>query len=252
MGAAASPGNPHPSARSRPAPHRIRLDLLDGFELSRNGEVLRLPRGAQRLLAFSALQDRSPLRMHVAGVLWPDSSELRSRANLRSALWRLRRVEPRLMAVTRSHLSLSTDLVVDYRESLNAARRLLESDADAPGVDSLEALLAGDLLPDWDEEWLQVQREHLRQLRLHALERMCEQLIAAGRFGRAVEAGLLAVTGDPLRETAHRVLIRAYAAEGNRSEAVRQYRRYRRLLRDELGVEPAQETRALVPNVRAR
>lgn len=250
MGAAAFARYLQPLSRPRSASHRIRLNLLDGFELIRNGEVLRPPRGAQRLLAFSALQDRPPLRLQVAGVLWPDSAELRSQANLRSALWRLRRVGPHLMVVTPTHLRLSSGVVVDYRESLDAARQLLESDADIPGVEGLEALLAGDLLPDWDEEWLQVKREHLRQLRLHALERLCERLIVARRFGRAVEAGQLAVTGDPLRETAHRALISAYAAEGNRNEAIRQYRRYRRLLRDELGVEPAPETRALVPNIR--
>ncbi|HSL67563.1 MAG TPA: bacterial transcriptional activator domain-containing protein, partial [Actinomycetota bacterium] len=85
-----------------------------------------------------------------------------------------------------------------------------------------------------------------RQLRLHALERLCEQLAAAGRFGVAVEAGLQAIAGDPLRESAHRALIKAHLAEGNVADATRQFRIYRRLARDELGVEPSSQAKDLV------
>jgi DNA-binding SARP family transcriptional activator len=49
-----------------------------------------------------------------------------------------------------------------------------------------------------------------------------------------------------LRETAHRTLIEAHLAEGNWSEARRQFRRCERLLKEELGVEPAASMRRLV------
>jgi DNA-binding SARP family transcriptional activator len=84
-----------------------------------------------------------------------------------------------------------------------------------------------------------LERERFRQLRLHALERLCDRLTAQGRFAEATEAGLAAVAGEPLRESAHRALIRAYLAEGNPGEAVGQYERLRALLRDELGVSPS-------------
>ena len=58
-------------------------------------------------------------------------------------------------------------------------------------------------------------------------------------FGSAVQAGLAAVAGEPLRESAHRILIEAYLAEGNVAEAIRQYASYRHTLYDELGVEPS-------------
>lgn len=51
---------------------------------------------------------------------------------------------------------------------------------------------------------------------------------------------------EPLRETAHRTLIEAHLAEGNWSEARRQFRECRRLLREELGVEPSESTRRLI------
>jgi Bacterial transcriptional activator domain len=71
-------------------------------------------------------------------------------------------------------------------------------------------------------------------------------LTGAGRFGAAVQAGLAAVAGEPLRESAHRTLIRAHLAEGNPGEAVRQYHLYRRLLADELAIEPSPAIRGLV------
>jgi DNA-binding SARP family transcriptional activator len=99
--------------------------------------------------------------------------------------------------------------------------------------------LSGELLPDWYEDWVLIEREHFRQLRLHALERLCVELTAAGRFAEATEAGLAAVQGEPLRESAHRVLISAYLAEGNPGEAVRQHAFFSRILKQQLGLEPS-------------
>jgi Bacterial transcriptional activator domain. len=50
---------------------------------------------------------------------------------------------------------------------------------------------------------------------------------------------LAAVSGEPLRESAHRQLIEVHLAEGNRVEALRQYEAYRQLMRDELGLGPS-------------
>jgi DNA-binding SARP family transcriptional activator len=61
-----------------------------------------------------------------------------------------------------------------------------------------------------------------------------------------VQAGLAAVAGEPLRESAHRSLIQVHLAAGNPGEAVRQYRVYRRLLADELALEPSAAIRGMV------
>ena len=91
-----------------------------------------------------------------------------------------------------------------------------------------------------------MERERFRQLRLHALESLSEQLTAMGRLGQAVEAALAAVASEPLRESAHRVLIKAYLAEGNRGEALLHFRGFRDLLSHELGVEPSPRMAELV------
>ncbi len=101
------------------------------------------------------------------------------------------------------------------------------------------ALLEEDLLPGWDEEWLIVERERMRQLRIHALEALSIRLREQSRFGEAIDAALSAVAAEPLRESAQIALIEAYLAEGNVSEAARQKDAYRVLLDVELGLEPS-------------
>jgi DNA-binding SARP family transcriptional activator len=82
------------------------------------------------------------------------------------------------------------------------------------------------------------------------LESLCERLVEARRFDPAVQAGLAAVAADPLRESAHRVLIAAYLAEGNPGPALRQFESFRRLLEDEVGLEPSAPMRALALSLR--
>jgi DNA-binding SARP family transcriptional activator len=98
-----------------------------------------------------------------------------------------------------------------------------------------------DLLPGWYDDWVIFERERIRQRLLHALEALSRRLVAEGRCADAVEAAISAVSADPLRESANRVLIEAHLAEGNVVEARRVYERYRDTVRGELGVEPGEQ-----------
>jgi DNA-binding SARP family transcriptional activator len=136
-------------------------------------------------------------------------------------------------------LSLRADVDVDVRHLQAIASAVLDGTLRAPDRSTLRELAGDDLLVGWYEDWVLLERERLRQLRLHALEMLSAQLLAAGDASAAVEAGLETVAVEPLRESAHRAVIRAYLAEGNRAEALRQLARLRHLLRGELGVEPS-------------
>ena len=94
-----------------------------------------------------------------------------------------------------------------------------------------------------------IEREQFRQLRLRALDAFCRRLTVAGRTGDALDAGLAALAGDALRESAHRALVCVHLAEGNVGEAIRQYRLCRRLLREQLGVAPSEQMEALLRSV---
>jgi DNA-binding SARP family transcriptional activator len=73
---------------------------------------------------------------------------------------------------------------------------------------------------------------------LHALEALAARLTEERRFGEAAASALASIRAEPLRESARGALIRVHLAEGNQSEAVREFDRYRTLLRQELGLEP--------------
>jgi DNA-binding SARP family transcriptional activator len=222
-----------------------RLVLLDGFDLRLDGQQALIPMGAQRLLAFLSLHERPLLRTYVAGALWTDSSERHAGASLRTALWQLGRLGRHLVEASKSHLRLSVSVAVDLREVMATAWRLVRPVVpEGGGIDA--AIFSHDLLPDWYEDWVVLERERFRQLRLHALEALCRWLSLVGRHADAVQAGLVAVSGEPLRETAHRTLIEAHLAEGNLVEARRQYEWFRRLLIQELGAEPSDGLARLV------
>jgi DNA-binding SARP family transcriptional activator len=226
-----------------------RLRLLDGFDLRTGGQSLSLPMTVQRLLVFLALSDRPVLRSQVAGTLWLDVTEERATASLRSALWRLRRPGHALVEATQSHLRLASGVAVDYREAVGNASALLDEGRGPAVLDSDPGYLSRELLPGWSEDWVVVERERFRQLRLHALEARCSRLAGLARFAQAVQAGLAAVACEPLRESAHRLLISVHLAEGNRAEALRQYHSYCRLLREEMDLLPSAEIEALVTDL---
>lgn len=224
----------------------VQLDLLSGFRVVHRGTSIGLPLGAQRVLAYLALHDRPVLRASLAGTLWSDTTERRAGASLRSALWRLNQEGLRLVTATVTSLGLAEHVGVDIRRVEELAQGVLDRTVRCEDIRRPTSALRGDFLPDWSDDWVIIERERFRQLRLHALESLCEQLTAAGRFGQAVDAGLAAVAGEPLRESAHRAVIRAYLAEGNRGEALRQYELYRRLAQAELSVAPSPRIRALI------
>jgi DNA-binding SARP family transcriptional activator len=225
---------------------QVLLTMLGGFDLRSHGERIVLPPSAERVVAYLAIHQGPASRLNVAGTLWIDVPEDRAMANLRSALWRIRRPGVTIVESVGERLSLAGYVEVDFRELTSAARRLLDG---AAGTDSaqLERLAtSSDLLGDWYEDWVLLEREHFRQLRLQALERLALELADHGQFGRAAETALAAVASEPLRESAHRALISVHLAQGNRGEAIRQYCIYMRLMLEELDLEPSRQMDELI------
>lgn len=226
----------------------VDLTLLQGFRLESDGCQVELPLGSQRLVAFLAVHRRPVQRLYVAGSLWIDCGEERANASLRTALWRLRRLGFALVEATRNQLSLAPSVTVDlYQSELLAKEALRHEESSLRQHDRL--LVDGDLLSDWYDDWVMLERERHRQLRLLALEMLCEDLAAAGSYALAIEAGLACVAAEPLRESAHRVLIDAHRGQGNLGEAVRQYELYRRLVGAQLGLAPSPAMQRLVESL---
>ena len=225
---------------------KFNLRLLDCFSLTCEGRQIAVPRSAQRLLAFLALHPHPLRRAHVAGSLWLDSPEERAYASLRSALWRLQAAGADVIEVRDAQLGLAPCVRVDLREAACLSRTLLDGRAvDLQAVVDW-ATLTGELLPDWDEDWVIVEREHHRQMSLGAMEALSERYLTAGTLPQALEIALAVFAREPLRETAHRLMIRVHLADGNSFEAIRQYHLYERLALARIGIPPSAQMRALV------
>ena len=216
--------------------------LLGGFELIYTGRRISLPLGAQRLLSFLAFQDEGAHRTVAAERLWPDASLCRAAANLRSALWRGKQVDD-VVIIDRigPRLRLSPSTTVDLRRLLNRARQALEAPDEWSSGDfeRLADTLRKELLPDWSDDWLMFERERWDQVRLHMLEDLAQRLCAKNQYLAGLQTALTAIDIDPIRETAHRIVIEIHIAEGNAASALRHYQRYRALLHRELGVTPS-------------
>jgi DNA-binding SARP family transcriptional activator len=226
------------------------LRVLGELQVAVGGWPVPVPLQAQRVLGCLAVTGPRLSRDVLAGRLWPDTTQVRAQANLRNALWRLRAVSRRLVRAGRNHVGLRDDVTIDLARSERLARAVLDEADDGRSalVVPLE-LFQRDLLPSWDEDWVVAERERVRQLRINALEALSRACAGRGRFARAVEAGLAAVSADPLRDSANAALIEAHLAQGNHSDALRHLAGYRSLLADELGLAPSSRIETMVAAV---
>jgi DNA-binding SARP family transcriptional activator len=223
------------------------LHLFGGPFVTCGRQRLEIPEGSKRLLAFVALHHRRIERRYAAGALWPNGDDVRAAGNLRSALWRLNLAGIRVLSADNHGLAICNDVSVDVDIITAWANRLIRGSASRDDLIIMPwGIDAFDLLPGWYDDWVLIEREHIRQRVLHALEALSHKLIQLRRGAEAVEAAMIAVSAEPLRESAQRVLIEAHLAEGNWVEGRRSFEVYRDLLARELGTTPGPELAALI------
>lgn len=231
-----------------PAPDpAIQLFLLDGFRLLHDGTTVSVPRGLQRIIALIGLRPGAT-RSHLAGLLWPDTSEERALSCLRTALWRLRQHGSCPVLTASDTVRLDPIVEVDVDNLTRIAARIRDG-ADPRQADGLLSTGRHDLLPGWYDDWVLVERERLRQLRLHTLEEIARAHLRAGQHGEALQAALEAMRAEPLRETPHRLIVEVHLAEGNAYEALHAFYVYRDLILRDLQLEPSSAMSDLLSHI---
>jgi DNA-binding SARP family transcriptional activator len=215
------------------------LCLVGGPYVICSGRRFNVPEGSKRLLAYVALQGGRVDRRRAAGTLWPSGADDRAAGNLRSALWRLKGAGIELLEADKTMLFLTPGTLTDIHELLNWAARAMEGTVTGADLRILHwNPEAADILPGWYDDWVICERERIRQRLLHGLEAVGRLLLVEQRPADAIEAAMDAVGIEPLRESAQQLLIEAHLAERNYGEAMRAYRAYAQLLREELGIAP--------------
>lgn len=227
------------------SPNSLQLRLFGGVEL-RSDRVPQAPppgRKVRALLAYLALSPDLPCpREKLMALLWSDRAEEQARASLRQALTELRHAlgEPSPLRTEQDAVSLdSSAIVVDAVELARLAK--------AGKLDEAAALYRGPLLDGHGvrdgafEDWLLVERTRLHNLAIDVLHRLAAS--QSGDAAIATTQRLLQL--DSAREETHRLLMRLYAAAGQRAQALRQYQLCRDALQRELQAKPDTETERL-------
>lgn len=241
--------------RSEPAAGSLAIELqvLGGFALRSGADPLRLTETTQWVIGLLAVRDQPLRRVHLAGVLWPEVTHERSIGSLRSAVWALNKLDAGLLAVDRRSLLLGPRVVVDLRRARLLAYRLIDGDFTSEDLGSAARdLLSRELLAGWYDDWALLVGEEWRQLRAHALESMAAALLVSSRPSDAVLAALEATGADPLRESAHLLVVEAYAAEGNHSRALSHFAEFRDLRAATVGAHPASSLTDIATQLRVQ
>jgi TolB-like protein len=238
---------------------KLHIALLGGLEIAGSEMTARasLTRKARALVAYLALRGgRGQSREKLAELLWGDSAEEQARANLRQALSSIRKALNGDGAV---HLVTDGDQISLAGANIDldvAEFELLVAEATPTALKRAAALYKGDLLDGFSlkedsfEGWVRAERERLRHLACDALTKLIAHCDEVDDTERCVETAARLLTLDPLREAAHRILMRAYVAQGRHASALKQFEACRDSLRRELGVEPEPETVALYRELR--
>jgi DNA-binding SARP family transcriptional activator len=243
----------------------LSLSLLGPFQVTLEGQPVTgfKSNKVRALLAYLAVEADQPHHREVlAGLLWPDWPERDALSNLRYALSNLRRVigdrtaQPPLLRITRDTLQFNTDS--DF--SLDIAV-LADSGKGLGGLSDLEkaislyrgSFLEGFSLPDAApfEEWALLTRERLARQMSSVLLRLSAGYEERGEYEKAQACARRQLELDPWDEVAHRQLMRTLALLGQRSAALAQYETCHRVLAEELGVEPDEETTRLYERISA-
>ncbi len=227
------------------SPNLLQIRLLGGFELrSGPGRDAAPPgRKIRALMACLALSPGKPWpREKLMALLWSDRGEEQARASLRQALAESRRALGEPSPLRTEHDAVSLDPAMIAVDAIEFERL-----AKAGRLDEAAALYRGPLLDGHGvrdgafEDWLSVERTRLHDLAVDVLDRF-----AASQSGdAAIETAQRLLQLDPVREETHRLLMRLYAAAGQRAQALRQYQQCRDTLQRELQEKPDIETERL-------
>lgn len=243
--------------------------LLGGFEVCLLGRsVSRWPSGRGRSVFKYLLAHRvRPVPRDVLmDLFWPDSSPEAARNSLNVALHGLRQALRQASELPLIHFDagayrLSAELPAwidtEAFEARVAAGRRLEStgrpEAATVAYAAALGLYRDDFMADDPyADWAVLAREHLRVLRLDTLDRLSRILFELGNDAASAEACRHLLTADRCWEAAHHRLMLIHARQGRRHLALRQYRACAEALEAELGIAPAESTRALAERIRGR
>ena len=255
----------HTAAIAEQAQPRLRVHALGALQVWVGDRLVEASAwGSARpreLLVYLLAHPEGRTKEQVGLAFWPDASAAQLRNNFHVTLHRLRKA----LGGTSWVVLVGDRYVVDaalveefdaaiFEREVTAARRALkrQQEGAASQLDHALSRYRGDLLDgepvaDWHMEL----REQLQRLYVESLMELGAQYRREDRHAKAAEVYRRVLARDELHEEALRALMRALGDSGERSQALRLYRRFADRLRTELQAEPTLETRRLSQELQA-
>jgi DNA-binding SARP family transcriptional activator len=230
----------------------IEVRVIGCFGLRVDGVRVDVSAVPARIVAYLAVHPVPVCRSTLASVLWPDVPRDRALGNLRSALWRLPGGSRAAVSEDGGSLRLAEDVRCDLGSALRGVRTSRRELSAEPELRDLLAWAWRDeLLAGWYDDWVLEARDTLQVRRAVYLEDLANASRSAGRRADSLMYATLAVGAQPLRESAHRALLRAHIDLGHVGEAWGLYREFETMLHQEVGARPSSGTVALVASLPA-
>lgn len=234
------------------------------FQLDDESLQVKFGRATIELLVFLALNnDLTHRREKLAELVWPGKPARQSRSALNTAVWRINSTLKRngvgdkmsLAAITESTIRLMAAPDVDI-DCVTLPSVVAQSEAHVRDTHDLPVHLwerlqkalgryRGPFLDGHDADWILRERERLYSFYSRGMTLLMRALARYGRYEEALECGRQILKWDDFRETIQREVMWLYVMNGQRSEAISQYERFKERLLDEIGVEPMAETVSL-------
>jgi DNA-binding SARP family transcriptional activator len=244
----------------------LRISTFGGLDLRYQGEPVTglASRKAEALLVYLACIGRPRTREVLAELLWEERPQRRAMSNLRVVLSSLRKRLGPYVDITRDAVALNPEAdvwldVAELEKGLSPAgsRRGALTASAVAAMEEAIALYRGDFLEGFYvrasrpfEDWAAAQREQLRRVVLDALNELAVYYGQIGDYKAGIRHAARLLELDPLMEEAYRQMMRLLSGSGQRAAALAQYETCCRLLEEELGVGPAEETTALCEQIR--
>jgi len=237
---------------------RLAIAVLGGLDIHPGEGVAALDLPTRKSRAFLAYLALSPgmrrSREHLAGTLWERSAEEQARASLRQTLSSLRRI----LSGADSLVNADSEFIWLDAQSVEVDALLFERHAaqgSAEGLERAVELYRGELLSGFSlreerfEQWMTAERRRLHERAVQVFSDLVDYYSAVDRSDRGIAVATAMLALDPSLEWGHRALMRLYLHTGRREAAFRQFEECTRILSEELGVAPAEETRRLAAEI---
>ncbi|NOK59002.1 MAG: hypothetical protein GFH25_541218n33 [Chloroflexi bacterium AL-N10] len=239
----------------------LHFHLFGPFILQCNHTSLTLPTSlaAQTLLAYLLLHaQRKHTRLYLIGIFWPDLPEHQARRKLSQVLWHVRRHIPDLIQSDHETLYIQPETAVWI--DVHLFESLVDPLLNMPVIDRSQVALlrqacqlySHDLLEDFYDDWVLIERERLREKYRLTLQRLLASEKASGRFEAALDSVLQLLRIDPLHEEYYCEAMRLYSLLGRIEDALQQFNICCRMLDTELGLGPDAVTVVLKDDILRR